>query len=181
MPRLRPRYRRRSRTAAGIGLLLLLLVAVRIWRAQHAPPLRYQAGPARVERVVDGDTLLLVGGQRVRLIGIDTPETVRPDHPPEPFGAEASAFTKQLVAGREVRLEFDRQRIDRYGRALAYVYVDGLLLNEEIIRHGYSRAATRFPFRADMQRRFLAAQAEAREAGRGIWSTSPPSADTSAR
>jgi micrococcal nuclease len=122
---------------------------------------------------VDGDTLLLVGGERVRLIGIDTPESVKPETPPELFGPEASAFTKQLVEGREVRLEFDRHREDQYGRTLAFVYIGELLLNEEIVRQGFSRAETRFHFRSDYQKRFVAAEQAARAARRGIWSAPP--------
>ena len=76
-----------------------------------------------VERVVDGDTLVLDGGERVRLIGVDTPETVHPSKPVEAFGKEASAFTRRTAEGRSVRLEYEPRtaRTDRYGRTLAYV------------------------------------------------------------
>src|SRR4030042_6833798 len=77
----------------------------------------------RVKRVIDGDTLLLTNGERVRLIGVDTPETKHPKKPVERFGKEAYLFTKEMVEGKEVRLEFDQQRKDRYGRLLAYVYL----------------------------------------------------------
>jgi micrococcal nuclease len=72
-------------------------------------------------RVVDGDTLVLDGQETVRLIGVDTPETKEPREPVEAFGQEAYEFTKSLVEGRKVRLEFDLERIDKYGRTLAYV------------------------------------------------------------
>ncbi len=77
----------------------------------------------RVERVIDGDTLVLEGGERVRLIGVDTPETVHPQKPVEYFGKEASKFTRGMVEGKRVRLEYDEGtgRNDRYGRTLAYV------------------------------------------------------------
>jgi len=78
----------------------------------------------RVERVVDGDTLLLAGGTRIRLLGVDTPETKHPDRPPEPLGFEAAAFTRSHVENRYVKLRFDRERRDRYRRVLAYVYRD---------------------------------------------------------
>lgn len=165
--------------------LLIFLIGSRWWREQPSPRTVEQPEVAtqtdlpalrpkvHVKRVVDGDTLLLQTGERVRLIGIDTPESVKPDTPPEPFGHEASAFTKRFVEGRDVLLEFDRHREDQYGRTLAYVYVDDILLNEEIVRQGFSRAETRFPFRSDFQRRFVAAEKEARAARRGIWSVAP--------
>lgn len=165
--------------------LLILLIGSRWWRDQPPPRTIEQPEVAtqgdlpairlkvHVKRVVDGDTLLLQTGERLRLIGIDTPESVKPDTPPEPFSHEASVFTKRLVEGRDVRLEFDRHREDQYGRTLAYVYVDDLLLNEEIVRQGFSRAETRFPFRSDFQRRFVEAEKEARAAKRGIWSLAP--------
>ncbi len=101
-----------------------------------------------VERVVDGDTIIVEGVGRVRLIGVDTPETVHPNRPVEFFGKDASAFAKRLLEGKRVRLEYDQERQDRYGRALAYVYLaDGTFVNAEIIRRGYGHAYTRFPFR----------------------------------
>src|SRR5687767_4907398 len=94
-----------------------------------------------VVRVVDGDTLLLDRKERVRLIGVDTPESVDPRRPVQQFGKEAADFTRRIVQGKRVRLEFDRDREDRYGRTLAYVFLeDGTLLNAEIVRHGYGFA-----------------------------------------
>ena len=121
-----------------------------------------------VERVVDGDTIIVAGVGRVRLIGVDTPESVNPRRPVEFFGEEASAFTKQMLEGQEVRLEFDQEREDSYGRTLAYVYLrDGTFANAELIRQGYGHAYTRFPFRySDSFRRYERA---ARSAGRGLW------------
>lgn len=126
------------------------------------------AGAQVVERVVDGDTIIVRGVGRVRLIGVDTPETVSPGRPVEFFGREASAFTKRLLEGRSVRLEYDRERTDRYGRTLAYVHLaDGTFANAEIVRRGYGHAYTRFPFRYRDQFRQL--EREARGAGRGLW------------
>lgn len=130
-----------------------------------------EAGIYRVRRVVDGDTLLLENRARVRLLGVDTPETVREDHPVEPWGPEATAFTKEFVVGGSVRLEFDRERMDRYGRYLAYVYVDDDLLNEALIRAGLSPAELHYSFSDSMKNRFRRAQQDARDARRGIWST----------
>ena len=125
-------------------------------------------GWVRVARVVDGDTLKLEGGERVRLIGVDTPETVRPNTPVQFFGPEASAFTKSLCEGQSVRLEYDWQRQDDYHRTLAYVYLpDGRMVNAELIKGGYGRAYTRFPFKySDLFREY---QRDARQAGRGLW------------
>ena len=127
-----------------------------------------------VQRVVDGDTLVLDGNERVRLIGVDTPETVHPNKPVERFGKEASAFTRRQAEGKKVRLEYDANtgQKDRYGRTLAYVYLpDGTLLNLEIIRQGYGHAYTRFPFSRIEE--FRAVEREAREAGRGLWADAP--------
>ena len=121
-----------------------------------------------VVRVIDGDTIVLDGNEKVRLIGVDTPETVHPQKPVERFGKEASAFTRRMIEGKKVRLEFDQTRKDRYGRTLAYVYLeDGTFLNEEIIKQGYGFAYTRFPFR--YMERFRDRERRAREAGRGLW------------
>jgi endonuclease YncB( thermonuclease family) len=121
-----------------------------------------------ITRVIDGDTLELYTGERVRLIGVDTPETKDPRRPVQYFGEEAAAFTRRIVEGKRVRLEYDWERKDKYGRTLAYVYLeDGTFLNAEIIRQGYGFAYTRFPFKYLEEFRKL--EREAREAGRGLW------------
>lgn len=170
----RGRFPRGRSTPAQIALVvLLLLIAGRWLRQQPTPFPSAEPGVFVVKRAVDGDTLLLQDGRRVRLIGVDTPETKHPRRPVEPFGPEASAFTRDHVEGRSVRLEFDKERRDRYGRILAYVYQEegDWLLNEELIRAGLGRAVTRFPYSAAMKRRFRNAEQQAREAGEGIWST----------
>ena len=129
-----------------------------------------------VRRVVDGDTLVLENKERVRLIGVDTPETKHPRRPVEHYGKEATAFTKKMVQGKRVRLEFDQANAhighrDKYRRTLAYVFLeDGTFLNAEIIKQGYGFAYTRFPFKyMDEFRRY---QREAREQNRGLWAQS---------
>ncbi len=130
-----------------------------------------------VTRVVDGDTIIVGARERVRLIGVDTPETKHPQKPVEYFGREATAFTKKMVQGKRVRLEFDQANSkighkDRYKRTLAYVFlVDGTFLNAEIIKQGYGFAYTRFPFKYLDEFRRL--EREAREQGRGLWGKSP--------
>ena len=121
-----------------------------------------------VTRVVDGDTIVLERIGKVRLIGVDTPETVDPRRPVQRFGRAASDFTKRTVEGKRVRVEYDWNRQDKYKRTLAYIYLeDGMLLNSEIIRQGFGFAYTRFPFR--LMKEFRATEREAREQGRGLW------------
>jgi endonuclease YncB( thermonuclease family) len=123
----------------------------------------------KVDRVVDGDTLI-VGGERVRLVGVDAPESVHPQKPVQHFAKEATEFARQRAQGKQVRLEPSGDLVtrDRHGRRLAYVWLpDGLLLNLEIIRQGYGFAFSKFPF-ARMEE-FRAAEREARTAGRGMW------------
>jgi micrococcal nuclease len=167
-------FRRRSN--ALVIVVLAILMAIVIWARSHVPPSPPESldeGLYPVERVIDGDTLLLTNRARVRLMGVDTPETVKPDHPVEPWGLEAKEFTQQFVGGGNVRLEFDRQRQDKYRRFLAYVWVDDRMLNEELIRAGLGRAELTFRYSAAMKRRFQQAEAEAKAAGRGLWSTQP--------
>jgi len=125
---------------------------------------------------VDDDTLILENKVRVRLIGVDTPETKHPRKPVEYFGKEATAFTKKMVQGKRVRLEFDQADAhigykDRFRRTLAYVFLqDGTFLNAEIIKKGYGHAYTRFPFKyMDEFRRY---EREAKEQNRGLWGKS---------
>lgn len=123
-----------------------------------------------VIRVVDGDTIVLDGNEKVRLIGVDTPETVDPRRPVQRFGHEASEFTRRLALNQEVRLEYDQTLKDRYGRTLAYVYLrDGRMVNREIIRQGYGFAYTKYPFK--YMKDFREAEAYARKAGTGLWSS----------
>jgi micrococcal nuclease len=121
---------------------------------------------------VDGDTFeALVRGDilDVRMIGIDTPETVHPTLPVECFGPEASAFTERRLAGERIGLEFDVERIDQFGRTLAYVWVGGRLFNEDIVRQGYATVTT-FPPNVAHVERFVEAERKARRDGLGLWS-----------
>jgi len=168
---------RRRLPLAAVAVVLLALVW-RYFSAPPAPPEVLAEGLYEVERVVDGDTLLLANRARVRLIGADTPETVKPNHAIEPWGPEAAQFTQQFVAGGQVRLEFDRERLDKYGRFLAYVWVGDRMLNEQLIRAGLARAEPQYHYSPAMKTRFRRAEADAKSAERGIWSGRPAAADS---
>jgi micrococcal nuclease len=137
--------------------------------ASNAPTRTAESG--RVVRIVDGDTIIVeLGGrqERVRYIGVDTPETVAPDRPPECFGKEASAANARLVEGERVRLERDVSDRDQFGRLLRYVYVEDRLINAELIRDGYATAVT-FPPDVSEASRLRDLEREARSARRGLW------------
>ncbi|MFH1552757.1 MAG: thermonuclease family protein [Candidatus Omnitrophota bacterium] len=126
-------------------------------------------------KVTDGDTIELAGGRRVRYIGIDTPETMRRVggewmFDPEAFAVAAKDYNRTLVLGKKVTLEFDVDKEDKYGRWLAYVYVDGVMANSELIKEGYAMVYT-FPPNVKYLDLFLQDQEEARRNKKGLWKT----------
>ncbi len=127
-----------------------------------------------VTRVVDGDTFKVdFDGEEetIRLLLIDTPETVHPNKPVQPFGKEASHFMKERLEGQKVELELDVSERDKYGRILAYAYdMDGNMLNEMLLHKGLARVAYIFPPNTKYVDRFQAIQKEAQKQGVGIWS-----------
>lgn len=129
---------------------------------------------ATVREVIDGDTIIVDSAgdrERVRLIGIDTPETVHPTKPVECFGPEASARTKELLPkGTAVTLVRDIEARDRYGRLLAYVYrsADGLLVNMDLVLGGYA-TSYRFPPNDSLSAQFARAETLARSSRSGMW------------
>jgi len=138
---------------------------------QASVPSNAQIVEGRVVHVVDGDTIdVNLGGKifRVRYIGVDTPETVHPSQPVECMGREASAFNKQLVEGKIVRLEKDISETDKYGRLLRYIYVGETFVNAELVRQGLAQVST-YPPDVKYQDLYLQLQREARAAGRGLW------------
>ncbi len=146
------------------GGLLVLVTALPAW-STPAPV----AGT--VVRVVDGDTIHVRIGARVekvRYIGVNTPEVHHPTKGEEPGGREAAEVNRRLVEGQAVRLELDVQERDRYGRLLAYVWIGDLMINAELVRLGYAQVMT-IPPNVRYQEVFLKLQREAREAGRGLW------------
>ena len=158
-----------SRPAAIIALALAALAGCGSQGA--GDEVSGDAVSARVVRVIDGDTIeVSVEGKDddVRYIGVDTPETVKPGAPVQCYGPQASAENHRLVEGRTLRLVFDRERRDVYGRLLAYVYAGDRFVNAELVRRGYARTLTIAPndSHAGLFHRLAAA---AGRAGRGLW------------
>src|SRR4051794_41673132 len=157
-------------------LVLLAAAVAAVLGLLHAGPGSPQVGrvEGRVTRVVDGDTIHVWTGDRdepVRYIGVDTPESVKPGTPVQCFAKAASAENERLVAGRRVRLVYDAERRDRYGRLLAYVYrlaPAPPLVNAELVRAGYARTLT-IPPNVRFAGRFAALAREARVHERGLW------------
>jgi micrococcal nuclease len=146
--------------------------------SQNQSPLK--EGIWLVVYVADGDTLDVVDDSgikhRIRLIGADTPEVVKPHTPKQPFGQEASNFTKQIIArnGNRVRVAFDGDQIDQYGRNLAMIYIQTpqgeIWLNELLVREGLAKALLQYRFSKGAKTRLQIAENEAKMARRKIWS-----------
>jgi micrococcal nuclease len=122
-----------------------------------------------VTKVHDGDTIVLANGERVRYIGIDTPETVHPSKPVQCFGREASAKNKELVLNQTVCLTSDITDRDKYGRLLRYIWLGNTFINLELVREGYATSYT-YPPDIKYQHLFIEAQDQAREQELGLWS-----------
>jgi micrococcal nuclease len=168
-------------------VVLLILVAYVLLRGGPSHGQRTASDEQRVQRafvsrVIDGDTVeVRIAGRSddVRYIGVDTPETVKPDTPVQCFGPQASAFNHRLVERRSVRLVFDRERRDVYGRLLAYVYLPGagsdgraLFVNAELARRGLARTLT-IPPNDTHARLFARLAGRAGVRGRGLWGACP--------
>ncbi|MBC7217855.1 MAG: thermonuclease family protein [Candidatus Caldatribacterium sp.] len=151
-----------QRLSWGSILFFLILVLFYYTVSQRGP------GEYIVARVIDGDTIELANGEKVRYIGINTPELHHPQKGVEYFAREAYEANRRMVEGKRVRLEFDVQRRDRYGRLLAYVYVDDIMVNEWLVANGYAQVAT-YPPNVRYAERFLKLEEEARRLGIGLW------------
>ena len=178
--------RRRTGLAAVALLLVVALFVARVWVGGGGSGEGGDAGStpaghavsAQVVRVIDGDTIevSIEGAEEdVRYIGVDTPETVKPGTPVQCYGPQASAENHRLVDGRTVRLVFDRERRDVYGRLLAYVYTGApgeagksRFVNATLVRDGYARTLTIPPNTAHVSL-LGRLQARAGRAGRGLW------------
>ena len=168
-----------------VTLAIVVFIAFRAWQERESfeqPPTGstrqsdfngLAPGEYRVLRVVDGDTLLLEHARtRVRLQGIDTPETVKEDSPVEDWGPEATQYTKRFIqdAGGRVRIEIDGEAADKYGRKLVFVWHQSRLLNLELVREGLAKAKLAYDYSEEKKQKLRRAQDAARSAGRGIWS-----------
>jgi len=153
----------------GIVIAVIASFAFAGIASQKAPSVPSAAEKALVARVIDGDTIQLDDGRKVRLIGVDTPETVHPQKEVEYYGKEASDFTKSMLEGKEVYLEYDIQPTDKYGRTLAYIWLsDGTLFNELLVLKGFAQVST-YPPNVKYVERFTTAQKKAIEANTGLW------------
>ena len=163
--------------AAGIFLLAGAAIAYSYYDA-HAEIAIDQTAYYPVTHVMDGDTFEASIGKReitVRLLGVDTPETVDPRKQVQCFGKDASDETKSLLTGHSVQLKLnpDREEKDKYGRYLAYVYVDtGTFLNEFLVSNGYAREYT-FGSAYSFQKQFQEDQSQAQKEGKGLWTACP--------
>ena len=173
---------RTGQVGSAVLLVVVALLVIRPWEGGAEA-----AGPAvasvLVVRAVDGDTLEVeIEGRRedVRLIGVDTPETVKPDEPVQCFGPQASAFTHRVADGRRARLVFGVERRDVYERLLAYVQLgdrplelDRRSLNATLLRRGLARTLT-IPPNDRFAERFARLELRAARAGRGLWRACAP-------
>jgi len=165
------------KTPLGSVLLLVVvaLLIVRPWESGGTPSERGTVN-ATVTRVVDGDTVeARIGGEveDVRLIGVDTPETVKPDAPVECFGPRASSFTHHLLEGRRVRLVLGVEQRDVYGRLLAYAYIGHRFVNATLLRRGLARTLA-IPPNTRHAGLFRRLELNAARAGRGLWGACQP-------
>jgi endonuclease YncB( thermonuclease family) len=172
-------YYVRRRHLGGLGLLIIILIGILSiakpsWFQNSVKTAEQnQPGLYSVNHFVDGDTIAInMNGsiETIRMIGIDTPETHKPNKPIQCYGPEAAAFTKKLIGGQSVRLKADSQDTnrDRYGRLLRYVYLpDGRIVESELIKSGYGFAYTLFPF--EKKDEFTADMKAAQAAHKGLW------------
>ncbi len=159
---------------SAVLFVAIALLVLRPWEGGR------DDGPAEatvpVTRVIDGDTIearLGGGTEDVRLIGVDTPETVKPGTPVQCFGPQASHFTKHLLEGRTVRLVFGVERRDVYGRLLAYVHLGRRFVNAILVRRGLARSLT-IPPNDRFAPLFRRLELRAGRAGRGLWGACGP-------
>jgi micrococcal nuclease len=130
------------------------------------------AARGKVKRIISGDAVELEGGEKIRYIGIDSPEIDHPSLGDEPFGKEAFEYNKQLVKDREILLLFDIEQRDENGWLLAYVFVDLLFVNAELVRYGYASALNQLP-NVKYQKRFQDLEKQAKEKKIGLWGLLP--------
>lgn len=122
----------------------------------------------KVIRVIDGDTIVIATGEKIRYIGMDTPEMHDPRPQVKYFAKKAKEINANLVLNKNVNLEFDVEKYDRYNRILAYVYINKIMVNAYLLKEGYAQVYT-FPPNVKYEKYFLKLQKEARENNKGLW------------
>lgn len=148
-------------------VFLLAFLALRTFLPSSIPP--DLSEPVTVIRVIDGDTIEISGGITVRLIGVDTPESVHPDETKNSdYGKAAAQWTTDLLSGQSVRLEYDTEQTDSYGRTLAYVYLDGVMVNEILLKNGLAKTMSISP-NTKYANRFQMLEQEAKQNRVGFW------------
>jgi micrococcal nuclease len=182
MPRRYRLKKRQSWIATTISVLIICVSYAQSqgWLDDPAQQLSAnQPGLYTAERVSDGDTISVsMNGktEKIRFIGVDTPETHKPNAPVQCYGPAASAFTKRMLTGQKVRLEADdlSTNRDRYDRLLRYVYraSDGTFMNRALIEQGYGFYYPYFPFTKSTE--FAAAQKTAQQSSKGLWANCAP-------
>jgi micrococcal nuclease len=161
----------RKRKKASLMIILTFVVAITFIFFPEEPQ-GDLAGPYPVTRVVDGDTIIVaIGGQenKVRLIGIDTPESIHSDESQNvPYGEISSDFTRNSLESKMVYLEYDVEHTDQYGRVLAYVWLDDVMFNKTLLMEGHAVLAT-YPPNVRYVDEFTLLQTQARNDGKGLW------------
>jgi micrococcal nuclease len=149
--------------------IIIIIIAYNFFSTESTPENFENMERAVVQRVVDGDTIVISGGERVRMIGINTPESVEEAGEVEYFGKEASKYTEEKLEGKTIYMEKDVSDRDDYGRLLRYIYLeDGTLYNEKIVKEGYAYAGT-YPPDVKYNEILQAAEKYARNNNLGLW------------
>ena len=147
-------------------VIAVLLIVLRIPYIRDSPEL---SEDITVNRVIDGDTIELSDGTTVRMIGVDTPESVHPDQSRNSReGKTASEWTHNLLSGEKVRLEYDKERTDKYGRTLAYVYYKDEMVNEMLLKKGFAKTMIIEP-NIKYADRFKRLEKQAKQDKAGFW------------
>lgn len=186
------KFRLRKKHISLLSLALFACVSILQYTANNGgvqdvtkQASEHQPGLYEIDHFVDGDTIAVkMNGttESIRMIGVDTPETHKPNTPVQCYGPAAAAYTKNLIGKNSVRLESDPKSTnrDRYNRLLRYVYLpDGKLVAHELIANGYGFAYTQFPFTKSQD--FVAAQDQAKTTNKGLWGNCAPYQQTNGR
>lgn len=186
------KFRLRKKHISLVGLVLFACLSILQYTANNGSiqdvtkqASEHQPGLYQIDHFVDGDTIAVkMNGttESIRMIGVDTPETHKPNTPVQCYGPAAAAYTKTLIGKNSVRLESDPKSTnrDRYNRLLRYVYLpDGRLVQHELIANGYGFAYTQFPFTKSQD--FTDAQNQAKAANKGLWGNCAPYQQTNGR